>query len=386
MITNNGTLNVNNITLECSKVIENKTGGRYTISASTIIASEYGIYDSSTLESTITNTNINSLSYSLYNYLTSTINANNCNITGKINTHNSNSRIVITGGTITGIIYNFGQTSISSATYNYLYNSSYKYAIYNKGTLSLTSNTVNKITSNSYYTSTSYVIQNDGNLVSTGNTYKDLYTNSSSSPRRSAYIIYNTSITSSTSDGFEINNATSAYGIYNSNTNSSTVNSPSMNIHDNTTSYGIYNNSGTLVIDGGTSSISNSTNSYGIYVKDGDVTLKTGTYNVSGSTISYGIKQEDGAFTLGVYDGSGLDSADVSITDPHISVVSTNVDSGIGLSKVRGLFNFYDGYVIASKAPRDVGFANTGIEYKYQLVTRNDSSTGYDYCILEFIR
>ena len=62
--------------------------------------------------------------------------------------------------------------------------------IYNKGTLSLTSNTVNKITSNSYYTSTSYVIQNDGNLVSTGNTYKDLYTNSSSSPRRSAYIIH----------------------------------------------------------------------------------------------------------------------------------------------------------------------------------------------------
>ena len=74
------------------------------------------------------------------------------------------------------------------------------------------------------------------------------------------------------------------------------------------------------------------------------------------------------------------------ITNPYISAISSNVNSGIGLSKSAGVFNHYDGYVIASKFPRDTGFAASNIEDEYQVVTKYNETTGYNYCILEFIR
>jgi hypothetical protein len=91
----------------------------------------------------------------------------------------------------------------------------------------------------------------------------------------------------------------------------------------------------------------------------------------------------NGTLTLGIEDGRGTDSADVSITDPYIKAVGT---TGIGVSMGNGTFNYYDGYIMGSTSPRAQGDITSATDLNYQVVTRLDEETGYNYCILEFIK
>ena len=407
LIDNNGTLNIDNVTLKGTTTINNSTGN-YTITNSIINGKSYAIYDSSNNESTISNSDITSNSVAIYNYSDATINTTGCNIDGVITTNNSLSKLNISGGTILGSIYNIGQLVISNATIDYKENSNYEYLINNSGLLTLNNNIVRFNISDDYMTYND-IIRNSGTLTSSSNNYKSLYTTPNSTRARTIIGIYNELLFTSQSDKFTLNNSNYAYTIYNnSNSESSisniisnidnsdyayniynngniTLNSGDFTINNSTNTYGMYNNSGTMNLNDGNILVTNSENIYGLYLKDGIINLKLGSYQLNGTNNVYGIKMDKGEFNLGTYDGSGTESSDVSISNPHIEAISTNVNSGIGLYKNRGTFNFYDGYVIASKAPKDDRFATSNTELNYQLVTKYDSTTGYNYCILEYI-
>ena len=49
-----------------------------------------------------------------------------------------------------------------------------------------------------------------------------------------------------------------------------------------------------------------------------------------------------------------------------------------------GTFNYYDGKIIASTSPRVSGDIISKTEKNYQVITKTDEETGYNYCILEY--
>lgn len=407
LIINNNNLNISNVTVSGTKTIDNSTNGVYVINNSNIIGTTYAIYDSSNTTNTITNSTVKATTNAIYIYSTAVVNTNGTNFEGIVNTYNSSSELHITGGEIKGVIYNVGQATISSFSIKNNVQLGYDYLVYNGGTMTLSNSDIIH-TSETYYRYYCDLIRNYGTFTTSNNNYKSLAGFNNRDRRTIAILNYG--LLTSTSDSFEIEKTTEAYILYNDSANTATLNNPnatitnsnnsyninnkngnvtlnggSFTINNSSNSYGIYNNAGKTTVISGDTTITNSTNSYGLYMVNGEIELKSGRYEIDGNTTSYGIKQDNGTFTLGIYDGSGNDSADVSITDPYISATSSNVNTGIGLSKVTGTFNFYDGYVIASKSPRDTNFVVTHVEDEYQVVTKNDTSTGYDYCILEYL-
>ena len=51
-----------------------------------------------------------------------------------------------------------------------------------------------------------------------------------------------------------------------------------------------------------------------------------------------------------------------------------------------GTFNYYDGYILGSTAPRAQGDIISATDKNYHIVTRANEELGYNYCILEFIK
>ena len=197
----------------------------------------------------------------------------------------------------------------------------------------------------------------------------------------------NFTIKDTTANNYDAN---SMFGVY---LKAGTVNitDTSMNIHDSNggsskTSYGFYINSGTLTYDRGTLALTNDYNAYGTYIKAGSFIFKNGTMNLSGNATSYGVYVEDanGTYTQGIYDGRGSEDADVSDTSPYISAVGST--TGIGVRKGGGTFNYYDGKITGSTSPRAQGDITSSTELNYQVVTKHDDVSGYDYCILEYDR
>ena len=90
-----------------------------------------------------------------------------------------------------------------------------------------------------------------------------------------------------------------------------------------------------------------------------------------------------GTLILGIEDGSGTQQADVSTTTPHMEGVGTT--TGIGVSMGNGTFNYYDGKLVGSTSARGANDITSNSERNYQVVTRIDEETGYQYCILEYI-
>ena len=129
--------------------------------------------------------------------------------------------------------------------------------------------------------------------------------------------------------------------------------------NNNYPSYGVYGEKGTFILESGGISLYNNKNSYGIYLN---------TVNAT--------------YTQGIYDGRGTDAADVSIINPRISAVGTT--TGIGVRMGDGTFNFYDGYITGSTAPRQAGDITSSTDLNYQVSTKHDDESGYDYCILEY--
>ena len=155
----------------------------------------------------------------------------------------------------------------------------------------------------------------------------------------------------------------SNYALYNSNGNINIKNS-TINVSKASNVYGIYNNtsSSRVVMESGSIVANNATNSYGIYMKDGNVTI--------------GVETEPSDPTY------GTSRANVSITDPSIMAVGTT--KGIGVKKENGYFNYFDGIITGStNAKPDI---TSQVEYNYEVTFYNDSDTGYEYTILEYMK
>lgn len=128
----------------------------------------------------------------------------------------------------------------------------------------------------------------------------------------------------------------------------------------------------------------NNTTSRGVYVNQGTMNFESGKTLSYDSQTSYGIQMNNGTLNLGTEDGSGMDSADVSTTDPYIEGIGTT--TGIGVSMGNGTFNYYDGILIGSTGSRGTNDITSMTEKNYQVITTIDPNTGYETSILEFIK
>jgi hypothetical protein len=151
------------------------------------------------------------------------------------------------------------------------------------------------------------------------------------------------------------------------------------------TTYGIYN-TGTVDNKNTNITIAGSATAYGIYNQSNNVTHKSGSIIITGTT-AYGIYINNGEVTAGIPEivGSptyGRDTADVSLTDPLIKAVGAT--TGIGVKNYNGFFNYYDGRLEGNTAAKPE--IPTKVEYLYEPFVYNDTETGNEYCILEWMR
>ena len=127
---------------------------------------------------------------------------------------------------------------------------------------------------------------------------------------------------------------------------------------------------------------------YGIYSNGANsiVTIHGGTIEATDSTASYGIYINNGTVTVGEKESSdspnyGNEFANVSTEYPLIKGIGT---TGIGVKKVSGYFNYYDGKLVGSTNAKPD--ATSEVEYNYEVSTYNEEETGYEYIILEYIK
>ena len=100
---------------------------------------------------------------------------------------------------------------------------------------------------------------------------------------------------------------------------------------------------------------------------------------------------------MGIKDGVGTPDADVSTTDPLVQAIGTT--TGIGLRKVNGFFNFFDGKIIGSTYAKPDTTSNTESrwEARFYLVfndntelevkqgDEDDYTYKYEYSKLEYL-
>ena len=150
--------------------------------------------------------------------------------------------------------------------------------------------------------------------------------------------------------------------------------------------YGVYNSYGSINYTNTKVSLYNGDENYGCFASNGSLFMKNGIINVVGDRIAYGIYIENGTVTLGEAEDPssevyGTENANVSITNPSIKAIGTT--TGIGVKRVNGYFNFYDGIITGStNAKPDI---TSTVEYKYQVENYRDSDN-YEYCILEYMK
>ena len=430
LINNYGVLNIEDITINVNIGISNEETGTLTISGvditssnkaiinqgtmrvydSTIQGENYAVYSNTTKTNTIENSTLRSNQNAYYKYLTGQTTITNTNIYGQVTNVKANSNLNIVGGTITGAINNSGNTTISGVTITYVGSQNIaEKVINNSGILTLSNDTINhKHTSQINNENVISTIYNTGTLTSSTTSYKVQYENALGM-YKVIHNIENKGILNSEDDTYEAYGALSSSAIYNSSSNTSNVKRATINIHDSINARGIYNEDGTINLINGTINTTSSTNGYGIYVnggtpvingttinvssneeisngafiKNGTLTIEHGNIYTTGDTV-YGVYIDKGTLVLGIEDGRGTDAADVSITDPHIEAIGTT--QGIGVRMGDGSFNYFDGYITASTSPRGAGDITTKTDKNYQVVTKHDDETGYDYCILEFIK
>ena len=441
LFSNNATLNLNNITIDAYTGIENaanstivltdtiingrnygiNNNGIMTLEGSNIYGTNYGIYSNSQRLETINNTSLRSNSNAYYKYNTGTTTITDSTIQGTLNNSRTGLPLDITDTVINGLVRNTGTTSITTSDINYTTTANNESLIYNNGILNLNNNDIiyrytNTYNSNHYLTA----IQNNGTAVADQNnisvTYDYNNTGEFTARYKYIYAIQNYSLLTSTSDTITTKGGNYMYGFYNSSNNNSTITNATITLEKGNYMYGIYNDTGTFTIDNSTVSLTDARQSYGAYMYNGGtVTAKRTNITVANMTApnnnepSYGVFGEKGTFILesggislynnrnsygiylntinatytqGIYDGRGTDAADVSTTNPRISAVGTN--SGIGVRMGDGTFNFYDGYITGSTSPRQAGDITSSTDLNYQVSTKHDDESGYDYCILEY--
>ena len=380
LINNNGTLSLNNIyikngttayqainnygvlNISASKVeggygIYNESKAKAIVDDSKIIGRQYALFNRNSFE--IRNSSIESESYGLYNDENNNVVSNvieDSSITLK--SVSSNNGLYISRGIIglDNVDINAG-LSVSSGTLKYD-TGNIKFSVINNGIMELKNINIECDGYVSYYNAKSAIT----------NTNKMIFENSQIS------VISN--------------NSGDLRGIYNSGNIS--INNVEINLTKETNNgilSGIYQGSGVIEYANSIINVSTGSTVHGIYVYNGDVSLKSGTISAQNSKTSYGIYIENGTVTMGEKeDESGTNygtiNADVSVTNPSIKAISNTL--GIGVKRVNGYFNYYDGIITGStNAKPDV---TSTVEYKYQVENHVDPATGYEYCILEYMK
>ena len=167
---------------------------------------------------------------------------------------------------------------------------------------------------------------------------------------------------------------------------------------DNTTSYlyGLYatGNSNVYIKKGNIKVASRGNTNYGVYTETSNskVTLNAGTLDVRYATTSYGAYIDLGTFEIGHYEGKSIEynpNEPVSETNPLVSTddpyiyVSSETGKGIGVKKVNGEFNFYDGLIRASRFAKPD--TTSHVEDMYEVTVYVDVDTSYEYAYLEYM-
>ncbi len=355
LITNNKTLEIENVKLQAPYVIRNMDNGVLNTSGATIYSTNTAL--NNTGEVNADSTTFNSSTYAIYATPKKPMTITNSNIicratsmssTGAIYVNSSQSDITISNSTINGYVYNNGNA-----------------------TLTISNSTIVK---NSTKNSTEYAINNPGKIV-----------------------LEDTSVSLYIKD----TGTTYAYAINNNNSNSNLVIKGDSEVklideNDHRVSYGYgINNSGNVTIEKADIVVDNShstNNTYGLYNGGGMTVFKTGSIQAYGRT-AYGIYINSGTVTLGIPEivGSptyGRDTADVSLTNPYIFAKGASIPnqtvSGVGVKNIGGSFNYYDGKIMGSTSAKPE--IPTKIEYLYEAIDYTDDETGHPYCILEWMR
>ena len=380
-ITNNGTLTISNNLINSNKTtsyaITNNAGANLQVENSEI-NSQNGIKNLSNM--TLNNTDVSTTKdYAIYN------------------SNNNQYQINITGGNIIGNVYSNGSTkdeiAITEVTQNGI----------------ITNNNTNMVLVglNSTFVNTNgsginYSVSNSGGSLKVLNSSFDntnkFYYSGMWNYKSTLCSIYNTNqgtlnVKNSNSVGktIETANVSSICGIYLDNTAGIT----NVDIDGYTTSldsykeaYGIYvsgaENDSSINIKNANININTASTGYGIYEtstsNDFNVNLISGNIYTNAIT-AYGVYVDSGSLTMGIKDGDGSENATVDKENPFVKAVGT---TGIGVKKNNGYFKYYDGKIMGStNAKPDT---TTDTEYNYEAVMHTDQETGYEYCVLEYMK
>lgn len=350
-IQNNSQLSITNSTVKGSKVAINNSG-KLNINGGTYTGDNYAIYSNSGRDIDITNATINGTYYNSGNnqstVMTSTLN-------GYL--QNYSNSLVVTSSSINGSVLNNGTLTTNET--NII--GEIGGTISNSGTMTMNDSLFKTSSPNNYYSygfdginnSNKLILNHTNILVDTENSYRS----------------YITAITNSGT--LEVNNDSQIKtGLY------SKVSGSYTGINTVASGNTVIDNSSIYVIGGGTG--------YGIYLNDSNATttIVTGLIDVRGQSTTYGAYINLGTFTMGHYEGTGVESEDVSTINPK--VYSAGTTRGIGVKKVNGYFNFYDGVIWASRYTKPETTSN--VEYNYEVTTYLDADTGYEYAWLEYMK
>ena len=418
--------------------------GKMTLEGSIVYGPTYDIYSTSRKTELISNTTLKSSSNAYYKYDNGDTTITDSTVRGPINNARSGQPLEVKDSVITSYIRNTGTSIYNNNEITVSIGNDSNSIIYNNGIITLTNNEIeykSTTTNTSNYSLTA--LENYGTTTSTNNDYLVRYDYNASGEystrARYLYPIRNYALLTSTSDKLTTIGGQYMYGIYNNSSNASTVTGATIkayhgtsecyglynysgnitisnssielynayymygiyqregttsesnlniNVHNSNnssaTSYGIYLNNGNLTYDGGTIALTSVYKGYGTFINNGTFELKHGNILVTENNESYGVYMNNSSvvYTQGIYDGRGTEDADVSISNPSISAIGTT--TGIGVRMGGGTFNYYDGYILGSTRPRAQGDITSSTDLNYQVVTKTDEDTGYNYCILEY--
>jgi len=442
---NNATLVVNDANISARNIGINNSG-RLTTEGATIYGANYDIYSNSDKTELISNTTLKDAKDAYYKYSDGDTTITDSTVRGTINNARSGQPLEIKDSVLNCYIRNTGTTILTNNEIKLTIGNDSNSLIYNTGIITLTGNDIEfKSTSNYSGNYANTTLENRGTTTSTNNDYSLIYDYDGQGTYlyryRTLYQVQNYGLLTSTNDEFTTTGAQYMYTIYNNSNNASVIDNATIsqthgstesivlynysgsitmknsnaecsdayttygvyvregttnitnvniNIHDSNgnnshSSYGIYLNNGSAVFDRGSMTLTNIKNGYGAMLKNSaSLEFKNGSMNLSNNINSYGIYLDSStaSYTQGIYDGRGTDEADVSISSPYISAIASG--TGLGIRQGGGTFNYYDGYITGSSSPRQSGDITSSTELNYQVITKHDDQTGYDYCILEY--
>ena len=418
IITNTKTLNVTGIKLKGYKGIDNSVAssvanitnvemttsnqgfnnvGTLTIDHLTAtIGGGYGIYNNTTMPITITDSTINCSSDSIYNYANSSITITNSTVTGQVFYNRSTGIIEYEGGSFTGRLYTEGKTTLDGLTISYSLgdvNISDNNMIEATNELIIKNSTLTYTrTQNNNWNRNYYIVTTSGEFTSENNIYTF---NDNSAYRAGANRIINTTgsaNSTSTNDIMTMNNTCTRYDsinnsyarlIYHSSTGTFDIDDIKMTITNGEEDIAIITaaNAGDMTLRNADITAAGRLITYAINPKS-KVVFESGTIKASAPK-SYGVYIEStGSFTSGVEDGTGTDSAVVSVTDPYI--ISKGTTFGYGVKNAEGIFNYYDGKIAGST--NALVETPTKTELNYSPITFFDGTDKVEYVQLTYIK